>query len=167
MALRVRSPDRPDLADDLIAATWHHIARIQHGDLECHTADYILRSARRDVFYRRSQRRRELLTPAEAGIADGQSRVLTVESADPASESMAKLVLDRAQLEGRITASARTIVWLRDVLGHDMATSAEAAGRPLSSAYRLRQQAHQSLRLLLSECRSGEAGAGHGAVAMT
>jgi hypothetical protein len=80
---------------------------------------------------------------------------------------MAKLVLDRAHLEGRITASARTIVWLRDVLGHDMATSAEAAGRPLSSAYRLRQQAHRSLRLLLAECWAGDAEAGHTVVAMT
>jgi DNA-directed RNA polymerase specialized sigma24 family protein len=152
LAIRLRSTQRPELADDLIAATWRHIARIQQGDLHCHTADYILRSARRDVFYRPSQQRREVLARStDACLEDRALGLQTSPESEPGSESIARSILERAEAEGRISPSAHTVVWLRDVLGYDMVTTAAAAGRAPSSAYRLRQQAHRSLRAYLSE----------------
>lgn len=156
LAVRLRSTQRPELADDLIAATWRHIARIQHGDLRCHTADYILRSARRDVFYRPSQQRRELLARrTDPSLEDRALAARTLPDSELGSESIAKSILVRAEADGRISPSAHMVVWLRDVLGYDMVTTAAAAGRAPSSAYRLRQQAHRSLREYLTETTGG------------
>lgn len=140
-----------ELGHDIVATAWTYIARLQDGSLVCHSADYLVRSIRRDVLADLSRRRRP--TPPVPGPSDATwlgLRVSPTAEAEALSGSLARNTLDHAVAASTLTQTAADIVWLNSVDDQPLALVAEAAGTPLSSAYRIRNTAHHRLRRTLS-----------------
>jgi DNA-directed RNA polymerase specialized sigma24 family protein len=154
LAARLRRGSEPfaDVAAEVISTMWVQLQRVRARSVQCRTADYLLRSVRRDIL--RARRDAEGVTkalPEDTDNARATSPAAPSAEAAAFAESLAATLLEASVASGVLTATQAELTWLCAVDRQGVPTAAKRTGIPVATAYRLRARAHETLRHTLAD----------------